>query len=124
MSAFALHGTAFGQANTPEVQSPPLPACQAHNRSILVGLDLLDRHYTEFDNRGITPDGILDSEKSTLKGGAIRARWQGIPFGEDRPQVFLQGEYRRHTGGTSYQGYLQSGSIRCPSNLSTKGSNS
>jgi hypothetical protein len=124
MSACALHGAAFGQANTPEVQSPPIPAWQAHNRSILVGLDLLERHYTEFDSLGLTSDGILDSEKGTLKGGVIRGRWQGALFGEARHEIYLQGEYRQHTGSTSYQGYLQSGSIRCSSILSTKGSNS
>jgi hypothetical protein len=124
MSAFALHGTAFGQTNTPEPQSAPIPDWRIHNPSMLVGNNLLDRHYTEFDSFGITPDGILDSEKGTLKGGAIRARWQGAPLGEARHEIYFQGEYRQHTGSTSYQGYLQSGSIRCSSILSTKGSNS
>lgn len=123
VSAFALHGTAFGQANTPELQSAPLSAWQAHNRSILVGFDLLDRHYTEFDSLGLTPDGILDSEKGTLKGETIRGRWQGAPLGESHSQVFVQGEYRRHrrhTGSTSYQGYLQSGSTFTPYTATTQ----
>ncbi len=119
MSALALHGTAFGQANIPEPQSASPSAWQTHNRSILVGLDLLDRHYTEFDSFGLTPDGIFNTEKGTLNGGAIRGRWQGAPFGEARHEIVLQGEYRRHSGSTSYQGYLQSGFTLTPYRATT-----
>ena len=118
--AFALHGTAFGQANIPEVRPAPLTTWQAHNRSILVGLDLLDRHYTEFDSLGLTTDGILNTEKGTLNGGAIRGRWQGAPFGQARQEIYLQSEYRQHTGSTSYQGYLQSGAILTPYSATTQ----
>ena len=85
----------------------------------MVGLDLLDRLYTEFDNFGFTPDSTLDTEQGSLKGIAIRGRWQGVPFGESSPQVCLQGEYRQHTGSTNYQGYLQSGVILTPYNTTT-----
>ncbi len=78
ISALALYGVAaFGQVNAPEVQLARIPVWQAHNRSILIGLDSLDRHYTEFDSFGLTSDGILNTEKGTLNGGAIRGRWQG-----------------------------------------------
>jgi hypothetical protein len=53
---------------------------QAQNRSILIGFDLLNRQYKEFDSSEITPDGILDAEKGTLTGGAFRGRWQGDYF--------------------------------------------
>jgi hypothetical protein len=118
--AFALHGAAFGQTNTPEVQSVPPSAWQAHNRSVLAGFDFLNRHYTEFDSLGLTQDGILDTEKGTLKGGTIRGRWQGTPFGEVRHEIYLQGEYRQHTGSTSYQGYLQSGATLTPYSATTQ----
>lgn len=74
----------------------------------------------EFDNFGVTSDGILDTENGTLKGGAIRGRWQGVPFGEALPEVYLQGEYRQYTGSTSYQGYLQSGSTLTPYSATTQ----
>ncbi len=121
ISAIALHGVAaFGQVNAPEVQLAPIPVWQAHNRSILIGLDSLNRHYTEFDSFGLTPDGIFNTEKGTLKGGAIRGRWQGAPFGQTRHEIYLQGEYRQHTGSTSYQGYLQSGSSLTPYSATTQ----
>jgi len=117
ISVFLLHGSAFGQADT---TAAPLPAWQAHNRGVLIGLDLLNRKYTEFDDFGVTSDGILDTENGTLKGGAIRGRWQGVPFGEAFPETYLQGEYRQYTGSTSYQGYLQSGSTLTPYSTTTQ----
>jgi hypothetical protein len=67
--------------------------------------------------------GGAPSKTNKNKKGVV-VRWQGAPLGEARHEIYLQGEYRQHTGSTSYQGYLQSGSIRCSSILSTKGSNS
>ena len=112
--AFAFHGAAFGQTNIPEAPPPPLSTWQAHNRSVLVGLDSLNRQYTEFDSFGRAPDGILNSEKGALTGGAFRGRWQGVPFEKFRHEVFLQAEYSQHTGNTSYQGYLKSGLTLTP----------
>jgi len=119
ISAFALHGAAFGQANTPEIPLAPPPAWQAHNRGVLISLDSLNRQYTEFDSFGATPDGILDSESGTLTGGAIRGRWQGTLFGIARPEIYLQAEYRQHAGSTSYHGYLQTGLTFTPYNATT-----
>lgn len=118
ISAFALHGAAFGQVNTPEPFSP-LSAWRAHNRSVLIGLDSLNRQYTEFDSLGTIPDGILDSENGTLTGSAIRGRWQGIPFEKSLREIYLQAEYRQHAGNTSYQGYLQTGLTFTPYNTTT-----
>jgi hypothetical protein len=120
ISAFAFHGAAFSQTNTLEHQSTPVPAWQAHNRSILIGLDALSRQYTEFDNTGLTSGGILDSEKGALAGGAIRARWQGALFGQSSREVYLQAEYRQHSGNTSYQGYLQTGLTLTPYSATTQ----
>jgi hypothetical protein len=120
ISLFAFHGMAFGQASAPEAPPAPPSVWQAHNRSLLAGLDFLNRRYTEFDHTGLTSDGILDSEKGTITGGAIRGRWQGAPFGQSPREVFLQAEYRRHTGSTNYQGYLQSGPILTPYSATTR----
>lgn len=117
--ALAFHGAALGQTNTPEIPHAPLPAWQAHNRSILAGLDSLNRQYTEFDSSGLTPDGILDTENGTLKGGSIRGRWQGAPFGSSHREIYLQAEYRHHTGNTNYQGYLQAGLTLTPYSATT-----
>lgn len=89
-------------------------AWQAGNRGLSVSLDSLNRRYMEFDSQKLTPDGILDAEQGMLRGGAIRARWQGRLFGRERWPVQLQGEYRLYTGSTDYQGYLQSGGVLTP----------
>ncbi|MHB1592252.1 MAG: hypothetical protein ACYCTW_12085, partial [Sulfuricella sp.] len=118
--AFAFHDAAFGQTNIPEAPPTPLSTWQSHNRSVLVGLDSLNRQYTESDSLGITPDGILDSEKGTLTGGALRGRWQGVPFGDSLREVYLQAEYRQHSGSTGYQGYLQTGLAFTPYSTTTR----
>jgi hypothetical protein len=81
--------------------------------------DSQSRQYTEFDNTGLTSDGILDSEKGTLTGGAIRARWQGALFWQSSREAYLQAEYRQHSGNTSYQGYLQTGLTLTPYSATT-----
>lgn len=116
--ALALHGAALGQT-PPEIPHASLSVWQAHNRSILAGLDSLNRQCTEFDISGLTPDGILDSEKGTTTGGAIRGRWQGAPFGSSHREIYLQAEYRQHTGNTNYQGYLQAGLTLTPYSATT-----
>ena len=118
IGALAFHGAASGQANIPETTPASLPAWQTHNRSVLIGFDALNRQYTEFDSFGVTSDGILDSEKGTLTGGAIRTRWQGS-VGETPHEIHLQAEYHQHSGSTRYQGYLQAGLTLTPYSSAT-----
>lgn len=121
--AFALMllgGAADAASNLASVNSTDVAAWQVSNRGLLVGADVLSRRYTEFDSQGLTPDGILDTEKGELHGAAIRARWQGKLFDWAQRPVQLQCEYRRHAGSTDYQGYMQSGTTLIPYNATTQ----
>ena len=94
-------------------------AWNSHNRSILLCNDLVKRQYTEYEHLRLTQDCILDTEAGMLKGGSIRARWQGSPFEKFKEEVFFEGEYRRLAGRTAYQGYLQFQSTLVPYSAST-----
>jgi hypothetical protein len=86
----------------------------AYNRTITVNLGVLKQDYTENDSHSLTTDGKLDTELGTLNRAGLGARWQAQSF-----PLLLQATARRSTGGTHYNGYLQSGNLLTPYSAST-----
>ncbi|MCO5109382.1 MAG: hypothetical protein M9929_00880 [Burkholderiaceae bacterium] len=86
----------------------------AYNRSISAELFTLQQDYVEFDEQGLTQNGILDSESGAIPGMSAQMRWQG----KDIP-LWAQLRYQRNQGRTSYQGHLQSGTFLVPFNAKT-----
>lgn len=80
-----------------------------YNRTLSLDLGVLQQRYTENDPFGLTTNGVLLTERGTLKNVQFAARWQA----ESRP-VFLQATVSRSNGGTNYNGYLQAGNVLTP----------
>jgi hypothetical protein len=81
------------------------------NRTITVqGLERT-QDYVEFDGYGLTPDGIFDTEKGSIPGFGVQARWQGLVA---EIPIWLRTGYQRLQGQTDYRGYLQRGDMLIP----------
>jgi len=103
----AAEETTTGPAVVAAAGAPAaLASWPATNRVIRLGLGHLQRHYTEYDDQGITVDGIFDEERGRIAGIAGLVRWQGEARPDTRLGLLLEGELRIHAGDTQYRGYL------------------
>jgi hypothetical protein len=119
LAALAAHDSAFGHDDAADASSASVPSLQSYNRSVSLGASILEREYVENDSQGLTSDGVLDSEKGTLAGAAVRVRWQGLSWPGNCPAALIQGIYQQFSGSTAYRGYLQSGGTLIPDEATT-----
>ena len=89
---------------------------QAHdwvtfNRSLSLHATARQQDYRETDTQGLTANGSLNTERGTVGGWGLQARWQGylraLPLWAQADAQWAQGQ-------TDYDGYLQSGSTLTP----------
>jgi hypothetical protein len=83
----------------------------AYNRTINGTVNVTKRDYSEQDPFNRTSNGTLNTEHGSLHGQAIKARWQSSKY-----PLMVHTELARSTGGTNYNGFLQSGGLLTPYN--------
>lgn len=83
----------------------------AHNRSLSLHATATRQDYREVDTQGLTANGTLNTERGTVGGWGLQARWQGRMGGLP---LWAQADAQWAQGQTDYDGYLQSGSTLSP----------
>lgn len=95
IAATLLAATGIAQAN---------PVLTQANRqfSLSIGAQYLD--YVEIDDFGLTPDGILDSERGAQRAARVSVGYQG--HFADVENMYFRFDIAGANGDTHYQGYL------------------